>query len=299
VVRVETIVTLPNLFIVGAPRSGTTALFSALGQLPQVYVPSRIKEPHYYSARVVPDNDPRAIRDEAAYRALFAPARAHHEVVAEASPSYLRDPEAPKLIRRDNPEAKVIALLRDPVKRAHSAYLMRKRVGMVDEDFRTAVKQAIQAEQGSSGWDPIGLRMGMYASDVARYQATFGDAFAVYLFEELIEQPETTLRSILEFLGLDPSGPVPELRKENPSGVPRAALAAWLQKRPHLKKGLRHILPLRARAWLQHRLSLQSAPRPMPDGEAVNLLRAYYRDDMKKTCGQLGRESLPWPNFQE
>ena len=284
--------TRPNLFIVGAPRSGTTALFATLGELPQVFAPSRIKEPHYYSRRVVPDSDPRAIRDEAAYRSLFASAQARHKIVVEASPSYLRDPEAPELIRSDNPQARVIALLRDPVKRAHSAYLMRWRLGMTNDDFPTAVRKAIDANDGS---DPVGLRMGLYASDVARYQATFGDAFAVYLFEELVEQPEATLRSILDFLGLDSSGLVPELRLENPHGVPRGPPASWLQQRRRLKQALRDALPMRVRSWLQG-LLLKRVPRQAPDSEAVQLLRAYYREDMERTRRQLGRESLPWPS---
>jgi hypothetical protein len=172
----------PNLFIVGAPKAGTTTLFASLGQVPGIFVPDKIKEPHYFGRIAVPDSDPRAMRSEKQYLALFSAAGSAHRILLEASPSYLRDPDADRLIREFNPDAKVLAILRDPVARAYSSYLMYCRLGKTKDSFLQEVERALNEAVAVDVYNPVGLRMGLYADDLQRYQDTFGDAFRVLLF---------------------------------------------------------------------------------------------------------------------
>ena len=108
--------TWPNFFIVGAPKSGTTSLYEYLKQIPQVYM-SPVKEPHYFSKSIVPDNHfLKPIRDKKKYLNLFEGAK-NEIAIGEASPTYLADPEAPKLIHELVPNAHIIIILRDPIER--------------------------------------------------------------------------------------------------------------------------------------------------------------------------------------
>ena len=106
----------PNFFIVGAAKAGTTSLYQYLKQIPGIYM-SPVKEPHYFSRRVIPDDHHyRPIRDKEKYLSLFKKVN-NEKVVGEASPTYLRDPEAPRLIHQVSPNARILISLRDPIER--------------------------------------------------------------------------------------------------------------------------------------------------------------------------------------
>ena len=110
----------PNFFIVGAPKCGTTALYQYLNEHPQIYM-SDIKEPAYFRQRS-------NFKTEADYLALFAGARDEIRL-GEATPSYLRSPEATEAIYRFDPDAKIIIMLRDPVSLMMSTYSQDRVMG--------------------------------------------------------------------------------------------------------------------------------------------------------------------------
>ena len=108
----------PNFFIVGAPKCGTTALHTYISQNSQVFL-SRIKEPHYYCTDI--PGYPR-IESEKQYRNLFHPATEQHRAVGEASVFYLYSQAAIPQILKEHPNAKFIAMVRDPVELLHSLH---------------------------------------------------------------------------------------------------------------------------------------------------------------------------------
>src|SRR5262249_54680506 len=118
----------PNFLIVGAANSGTTSLYTYLNQHPEVFLPA-LKEPHYFS-QIHPAYEQRYlrtyVRDERTYLGLFRKSTGYR-AVGEASTSYLSEPEAPSRIYSVAPKTKIIIILRDPVERAHSHYLMDVR----------------------------------------------------------------------------------------------------------------------------------------------------------------------------
>ena len=119
----------PNFFIVGAPKAGTTSLYEYLKNIPGIYMPP-IKETHYFSRIIVPDTISHfhPIRDKNEYLSLFENVT-DEKIIVDDSPSYLADPEAPKLIHEIVPHARILMSLRDPVERAFSGYLPRVRRG--------------------------------------------------------------------------------------------------------------------------------------------------------------------------
>src|ERR1051325_186535 len=111
---------LPNFFIVGAARSGTTSLYEYLSQAHSIYM-SPIKEPHFFAPNARSSQYSRVIRDWYEYLKLFDHVK-NEIAIGEASPSYLWDHESPTFIQRTIPQARIIILLRDPIKRAFSHY---------------------------------------------------------------------------------------------------------------------------------------------------------------------------------
>ena len=101
---------LPNFFIVGAPRAGTTALYHYLSQHPDVFLP-RVKEPHYFGSDLE-FAVPRMTFDE--YRNLYQGVT-NEKVVGDGSVMYLMSQTAAKEIKKICPEAKIIIMLRHPV----------------------------------------------------------------------------------------------------------------------------------------------------------------------------------------
>src|SRR5690242_16429130 len=125
---------LPNFFIVGAARAGTTSLHGYLSQHPEIFLTER-KDSHFFTAHHFPGTGPgdetvnrRVIHDEEQYLQLFASARGK-KAIGEASPFYLCLPEAAERIARAVPEAKILMILREPVARTYSAYTLLARDG--------------------------------------------------------------------------------------------------------------------------------------------------------------------------
>src|SRR5262245_44057756 len=128
---------LPNFFIVGAPKAGTTSLYEYLRRHPQVYM-SPVKEPNYFSyADTVAQNlyhKEKGIEQWDEYVKLFEASNGAH-AIGEASVSYLFYPEVPRRLNEKFPDARIIIVLRNPVDRAYSHYYMEHKLGYVRESF--------------------------------------------------------------------------------------------------------------------------------------------------------------------
>src|SRR5882672_7839349 len=107
----------PNLFIVGAPRCGTTSMYDYLKQHPDVFMPE-VKEPHFLGTDLTSS---RFIRDEGKYQALFATAK-NEKRIGEASVWQLYSKIAAYEIKEYSPTARVIIMLRNPVDMMYSLY---------------------------------------------------------------------------------------------------------------------------------------------------------------------------------
>ena len=124
---------LPNVLIIGAQRCGTSSLYKYLGRHPQVKASIR-KETQYFTTY--------ADRGESWYRAHFplsGPFNGQVQVYFEASPDYMLDPRCAERAAAAIAEARVIALLRDPVARAFSQYQHNRRLGNEPLTFEEAL----------------------------------------------------------------------------------------------------------------------------------------------------------------
>ncbi len=223
---------VPDFFIAGHPKCGTTALYLALRSHPQVYM-SAIKEPQYFSgeiraeaARRPASRLPQTLED---YLALFAPA-GPDQLTGEASPSYLRSPEAAAEIARLNPDARIIAIFREPAGFLRSLHLQYVQTMIEPErDLATALgleqaRREGRSLPGGGNWRQTLLYSEhvRYVEQLRRYHEAFGpDRVLVLIYDDFRADNEATLRRVQRFLEIDDTLPVQTV-EANPSMAVRS-----------------------------------------------------------------------------
>jgi hypothetical protein len=272
--------TLPNFLIIGAAKSGTTSLYEYLRQHPDIYM-SPIKETNYYT-----DEDQilesKAIRSRGEYEQLFAGVNGER-AVGEATPKYLNAITGIGRIHADLPGVRLIATLRQPADRRYSSYLGRftnSRETRPPEEVLQAGNYVFEA--------------GCYYPRLRRYFDVFPrEQIKVVLFDDLIARPREIVRSLYDFLGVDPNFAVDTGIRHNPSVSPRfvplirlfnSAVNVAGQLAPHWRgKGFATRL----------RGPLLRKPEPISP-----LLRRrltdQYRDDILATGELIGRDLSHW-----
>jgi hypothetical protein len=200
---------IANLFIVGAPKCGTTAWVEYLRTHPDIFFP-KSKEDCYF-ATDLPNF--RFIHSEAEYAKLFA-GRGRARVVGEASAMYLFSDAAADAIRRYNPEAKILIFLREQeefLPSLHNQFL--REFSEETEDFETAWR--LSGHRPPETVPPACLEprtldyaaMGKFDDQVERYLAAFPrDQVFVTHFADWVADPRQTYLAILDFLGLEDDG---------------------------------------------------------------------------------------------
>ncbi|HTM10498.1 MAG TPA: sulfotransferase [Verrucomicrobiae bacterium] len=278
----------PNFFIVGAPRAGTTSLYYYLKAAPGVFM-SPVKEPHYFAVTLKALLNPSAANPDATqliherreYLKLFQKVK-DEVAVGEASPSYLWDTAAPRLIHEVVPHARIIMSLRDPVDRAFSHYLMHVREGVERLPFEEVV-------EGTSYIEP-----GLYAAQVQRYVDIFGaDQVKILIFEEFIGDVEAAVTDILKFLGVNGRVSYRLKTPHNSFAVPRGNLAKRIAASRGIRLTARSLLPSGIRGVLRRKLLYKKVPKPPLPHAVAAALADIYREDVKALEKILGR-SLPW-----
>jgi hypothetical protein len=285
----------PNLFIVGAAKAGTTALYRYLDEHPDIYM-SRMKEPHFFS-RIKPA--PRLasffphVTDTRAYLDLFS-AAGGSSIRGEASTSYLWHEGAAKAIEAVRPDAKVIIILRDPISRAYAHYWNDVREGIEERSFEDAVEEELTGPPGAWGVSSLYVDCGYYAKQVVRYLDAFGDNVLILLFEEFVADPGAHVDLVQSFLGVEPRRPS-ALEPHNVFALPRNRLSRNILGNGAVRDLARRLLPRRVRSYGRQ---LLVAPAPKPElGPAVrDRLRDVYANDAASVSDLLGRP-LPWREF--
>lgn len=200
--------TIPNFFVVGAAKAGTTSLWQYLKCHPQIFMPSDelYKEPCYFSTygeHMGLDN----------YLNLFIQARKEQVLVGEASTAYLSDPVSADRIHAFRPDAKIIIVLRNPVSRAYSLYNWMVQDGYeyskTFEDALALEEQRAKKEipnwyEPQYYWNYQYFRSGLYSEQVQRYLKKFGDNVLILKFEELRDNPQKTYTIVCGHLGVEP-----------------------------------------------------------------------------------------------
>jgi hypothetical protein len=282
----------PNFFLVGAAKAGTTSIYAYLSQHPRVFFP-KVKEPHFFTqVRAAPEQRflIEAVGKRSAYLRLYAGATGN-SVIGDASPSYLWHPEVPKRIRTEVPKAKIAIILRDPVERAYSHYLMDYREGVQNRPFYEALLDDMKRAEKGWGISYLYYELGLYAEQVQRYLEAFGpEQVKVLMFDDLRHDPGAVLGELADFLGLDPSplAAIDTSRKYNSYAAPRNQYLRRLAGARFSRVVGQVAIPHRLGAFIFERFFLKNAPKPSLDPRARDLLCSLYEPELDRLEALLG-----------
>ena len=292
----------PDFLLIGAQRSGTTSMVRALQDVPGV-VMCPDKECGFFAY----EGNRRDFRGPGDYRASrnLVTEHAHYAALfegaghprGEASVVYLYDESAAARIHEWSPDMRLIAILRDPVERAYSAFSLLRSQGREPIDcFRRALEE--EDRRVAEGWEPLWhyRRVGMYGQQLARYRSVFPtDQILLIGFEEWVRRPEAVLRRVLDFVGAVSPEPLPRPPHLNASASPRSfgAMRA-LEHEGGLFDMARRLLPraIRSRLGTTARRVLLRERAPA-DEEARSYLGRAYREDRERLKA-FGVDTTSW-----
>ncbi len=295
--------TLPNFFILGAARSGTTSLYHYLRQHPEIYM-SPLKEPNFYYLEGQADKVKghgtsgwlrTCVTTRKEYLGLFKGVTTE-KAIGEASVSYLSRVEAPPAIFRDVPKARLFASLRHPVERAFAAYMGMRLTGREQaKTFREALD--LEDSRIKGNWSFGGYRTnGLYFEQLSRYMALFDRAqIHVHLFDDFKTDPTAVVMNMLETLDVDTSVVPDTSIRHNPTGTIRNPLAhlVWTRSRP-IRVGLRKHLPPALRDWAFPFFTRSGLDKPPIPDDIRAELGEFYRPDIEKLQDLLDRDLSHW-----
>lgn len=291
---------LPNFFIIGAAKAGTTTLYNTLNQHPQVYFPFQ-KEPsffcddEYYSNGVdwyintfYATANPKIARGDATPRYLY-----WGEKVVPRIKSLYKD-QLPR----------IIVIFRDPVALAYSYYWQSIRDGKETLSLRealsieeTRIAQNYSSLQHRGRITHLYSRIGKYASQLQPYIQVFPKENFLFLLTEDLKDYSRLISNLENFLELDHVESIKPVFS-NPAQLPRnRSIHQWLVQTSRLKDFAKQFLPLS----LRHRLKISAInlnlkPMNIPplDPEIANQLRKHYADDVQKLEGIIQRDLSAW-----
>ena len=280
----------PNLFIVGAPKCGTTAWVHYLGSHPDVYFPER-KEPDYFNF----DGNPARRMSLDDYLKLYV-AGSESAIAGDASVGYLRSKAAPDAIHEFNPDARILIFLReqeDYLPSWHNQLLYGG--GENIREFATAWRLSGKRDRSNMNsicWSPKVLdykSAGLFTEPVQRYISTFGrDQVMALHFRDWVSDPRRAYLAILDFLGLPDDGrsefpPVNEARHRrtyvfvnlirNPPAFVRRAVGVYKRLTGRQSLGIARRIFFKGTA---------SGYNSQASQELRDEIRAFYRDDNAK-----------------
>ncbi len=297
---------MPNFLIIGAGKAGTTSLYHYLRQHPQIYM-SPIKETNFFAYEAENSVNLKRIHfpitSIEAYSALFQ-GISDEKAIGEASPLYLPSPVAAERIKHYIPHVKLIAILRNPVERAYSSYLMYVRDNRETRTFFQAIREE---ELGITGDLPYGqghyIYIGLYYMQLVRYLRLFDTSqVAVYLFDDLQEDVMGVLGNIFRFLGVKDKF-VPDIStRYNVSGVPRNGILKPLLWKSPLTVTLRRLLPVSlyqtALTFLEMWRDRQLIKPPLSP-EIRRKLVAVYKEDILQLQELIQRDLSKWLELED
>lgn len=296
---------LPNFLIVGAAKCGTTALYHYLGQHPEVFL-TPIKETNFFAqkGKKVDFNGPkdnlgnhrRTITEIVDYNNQFINVT-DEKAIGEICPSYLYFKDAPKNIKEHIPEVKIIAILREPVSRAFSAWVHLTRDGREHLSFSDAIVD--EPRRIKDSWSGIWhyIEAGKYYGQLKRYYDSFPkENIKVIIYEDFKKNPLRVYKEICDFIGVKSSFEPNMNVKYNTGSLSKNSFLTHLFMKPNfLKTSFKNIFPFFVQKKVELFL-LRSSLINIPTLSKQNKkeLQSLFIDDMNKLEELINVELSGW-----
>lgn len=283
----------PNLFIIGAPKCGTTTLAFWMKQHPQVFVPN-VKEPNFFNH----DHAARQRVSQASYLRLYSKTPRNASYAVDASVWYLYSNIAVKSILEFNPDSRFLVCLRNPVEMAVSLYVQLLESLQEDApDFETAWRLQQKRQRNeclpSTCEHPERLQYGSICSLGTQldrlYKQVANDRIHTILLDDLAGRPATEWTRLCSFLQID-DVPPKEWRVANPASMPRFRLVSLIIKaggKAKRRLGIWHSFGAK-------RLNTRRIEKPSITPELRAELEEYFEGEIVKIEKRLSRSLDSW-----
>jgi hypothetical protein len=295
----------PDFFIVGHPKSGTSALFQMLRANPRLHMPR--KEPSFFVPEVWPAGWRKYANGIDDYLAYFDGA-APEQLIGEATTAYLWSKHAAARIAEVQPDARIIAILREPASFLRSLHLQFVRSNVENEsDLRKAI--ALDQARGEGKQLPpnstrpqalVYSEHVRYVEQLRRYHAAFGrERVLVLIYEDFRADNERTIGEVLDFLDVESSAPVELIEANHASGVRSARVydlvrSVYLGRSPAtrpVKAAIKAITPRRVRHEAVAAVNRMQRSSPPPvDAELMGELRHRFKGEVESLSDYLDRD---------
>jgi hypothetical protein len=318
-------VRVPDFFIVGHAKCGTTALYETLRAHPEIFMPA-VKEPQFFARNPhTPEGGSAKTFEQTGryretfeqYLSLFAPA-GPQELVGEASTFYLWSRVAPGRIAMMRPDARIIAILREPSSFLYSLHLqMLQNRSETEKDLRKAIALEEPRRRGEqiptdAHWPEalIYSERVRYVEQLRRYHSVFTpEQVLVLIYDDFRRDNEATVRRVLRFLGVDDTvslqakraNPTVAVRSEHVRSAVRAVRAGTGPGARAVRGALRALTSSRLRQQVLHPLRkrvVYSAPPP-PDEGLMLELRQRFKGEVVALSDYLDRDLVAEWGYDE
>ncbi len=305
---------LPNFFMVGAMKAGTTSLYSHLNNHPQIYM-SPIKEPNYFSTDIKYDQFKPIYRIQQSdldnylqgsmteerhiayidnwekYLKLYKNVTTE-TLIGEASTSYLYSKEAPLNIRKRVPNAKILIVLRNPIERAYSHYCMDVGIGVTKDSFIDAIKKNKALKEKCWGRNSLYVEVGFYYEQVKRYLDLFpAENVKILLLDDMKNSFDQTFLDIANFLDIEPFSKM--LKPQNESQWPRFVGVNYLLHNLYIKDLVRKVVPP---SMLERGKDIYYGRSLIPSLSTTDMcyLNDLFKEDIQRLSGLIKRDLSHW-----
>ena len=283
-----------DFFIVGAPKAGTTSLYHYLDEHPQVVMSSQ-KEPDYFSDKAIHEQGMYYVKNRVNtldnYESLFV--QKESVVYGESSVSYLFYDNVAEDIKKYNPNAKIIIMLRNPIERAFSHYLMDYRLGLINDSFENIITKKSKHKNAHLFYQQY-IEVSKYSNQIQRYVDFFEMENILFIdYENFKKNVSKTVDQVYDFLNISTEFAADVNTKYNAFTMPKNKGIRLIYSFVFLRKTLIFLFPLYLLKSIRV-LLFKADEKPEILNETRSQLRIIFNEDIKKLEEVLGKDYSKW-----
>ena len=283
-----------DFFIVGAPKAGTTSLYHYLNEHSEIEMSSQ-KEPDFFSDQSLQKQklyyDKNRIDTLEKYNSLFE----REDVIlrGDSSVSYLFYQDVPHKIIAYNPDAKIIIMLRNPIDRAFSHYLMDYSLGLISESFETIIQKQSKHKNANLFYQQY-IQVSEYTKQIKRYLEVFSkDNIHFIDYEDFKNDTSDVVNSVFLFLGVNDDFQPYLKKKYNTYTAPKNSLIRYVYSFVAFRKMVANILSKNLTKTIRN-LLFRSDKKPQLPELTRNFLKKHFESDVRELSELLNKDFTKW-----
>ena len=283
-----------DFFIVGAPKAGTTSLYHYLNEHSEIEMSSQ-KEPDFFSDQSLQKQklyyDKNRIDTLEKYNSLFE----KEDVIlrGDSSVSYLFYEDVPHKIITYNPDAKIIIMLRNPIDRAFSHYLMDYSLGLISESFETIIQKQSKHKNANLFYQQY-IQVSEYSKQIKRYLEVFSkDNIHFIDYEDFKNDTSDVVNSVFLFLVVNDDFQPYLKKKYNTYTAPKNSLIRYVYSFVAFRKMVANILSKNLTKTIRN-LFFTSGKKPNLPELTRNFLKKHFESDVRELSELLNKDFTKW-----